>query len=66
MSNETAKTEIYKDGKLLHTIEGKESPSKAFIKLLQIQSNSTHHALKYEGYKVTETKTDGTREDWKP
>lgn len=59
------KTEIYKDGELLHTFEGENSPKDAYQKLLRIQSNSTSWAIKYEGYKVVETYQDGTQSIWK-
>ena len=62
----TVKTEIFRDGQLLHTIEGENSPNAAFAKLLRIQGNSTNYALKHGGYQVTETKEDGTTENWKP
>ena len=61
----TIKTEIFRDNELIHTIEGENSPNEAFIKLLKIQPQSTDYALKYGGYKVTETKENGTKENWK-
>jgi len=66
MKNElqTIKTDIYKDGKLLKSIEGADSGTKAFGWLLRNQSCSVDRALKIEGYSVTETKTDGTTEKW--
>lgn len=62
----TIKTEIFRDGQLLHTIEGDNSPNEAFGKLLRIQGNSTDYALRWGGYTVIETKEDGTTENWKP
>lgn len=58
------KTEIYKDGELLHTFEGESSQMEAYKKLLQIQSNSTSWAIKNEGYEVVETYQDGTQSIW--
>lgn len=66
MENKVTKTEIFRDNQLLHTFEGEDSPNKAFVKLLQIQSNSTSWVIKWEGYKVTETTEDGTQTNWKP
>jgi hypothetical protein len=59
------KTEIFKDGELLYTFEGTDSPTLAFGKMLRIQSSSVNHAIRYEGYKVIETCL-GIKKEWKP
>jgi hypothetical protein len=60
------KTEIFKDGELLYTFEGNDSPTLAFGKMLRIQSSSVNHAIRYEGYKVIETDSLGVQTQWKP
>ena len=63
---ELIKTILYQDGKPVCEIIGHDSSSKAFGKLLRLQGQSTDHALKYGGWKVTEFYNDNTSEDWKP
>lgn len=58
---------ITQDNKELKRFENQESDIKALGWLLRNQSNSTSHAIKYEGYKV-EVINQETKESyfWKP
>lgn len=45
---------IYKDNKIIKEFNNQNSDFCVLKFILNYQSNSMHHALKYEGYKVEE------------
>ena len=57
---------IYKDDKVIKEFEHQDSDYEVFKFMLRHQPNSIHHALKYEGYKVTYlNEDDGSGGEWK-
>ena len=58
---------IYHNNELKTTFTDQESDMCALGYLLRVQSNSTDHAIRYEGWKVELTDQDtGEVECWKP
>ena len=52
MKKQTTSFEIYKDGKLIKEFAKQTSDFAPFKWMLDHQSSSIHHAIKYEGYEV--------------
>ncbi len=63
----TYKIVISRDGKVIETLEGQKSDSKAFGRMLSLQSQSVDYALRYGGWRVEQIdEQTGDSELWKP